>query len=143
LLDFELAGYPYHYWFPQKKRYIVAQQFYLKSNLNVFWNWHEHMDGFEGRNIRLDFDALSVMSLPSGTNAERLGHKFMYMDDFQNYITELKKDSQFSHLCDYNICHEAIDIHDPVRNKNIWFLPEERAWLDAFLKNGFVDSFRF
>jgi exonuclease III len=22
-------------------------------------------------------------------------------------------------------------------------LPEERAWLDAFLKNGFVDSFRF
>jgi exodeoxyribonuclease-3 len=27
---------------------------------------------FEGRNIRLDFDALSVMSLylPSGTNAE-------------------------------------------------------------------------
>jgi exodeoxyribonuclease-3 len=29
--------------------------------------------------------------LPSGTN-ERLGHKFMYMDDFQNYITELKKE---------------------------------------------------
>jgi exodeoxyribonuclease-3 len=48
----------------------------------------------KGRNIRLDFDALSVMSLylPSGTNAERLGHKFMYMDDFQNYITELKKE---------------------------------------------------
>jgi exodeoxyribonuclease-3 len=47
---------------------------------------------FEGRNIRIDFDALSVMSLylPSGTNAERLGH--MYMDDFQNYITELKKE---------------------------------------------------
>jgi exodeoxyribonuclease-3 len=35
---------------------------------------------------------LSVMSLylPSGTNAERLGHKFMYMDDFQNYT--LKKE---------------------------------------------------
>jgi exodeoxyribonuclease-3 len=23
------------------------------------------------------------------------------------------------------------------------FLPEERAWLDGFLKNGFIDSFRF
>jgi exodeoxyribonuclease-3 len=79
----------------------------------------EHMD-FEGRNIRLDFDALSVMSLylPSGTNAERLGHKFMYMDDFQNYITELKKEIPNLVICgDYNICHEAIDIHDPIRNK--------------------------
>jgi exodeoxyribonuclease-3 len=34
--------------------------------------------------------------LPSGTNAERLGHKFMYMDDFQNYITDLKKRFQIS-----------------------------------------------
>jgi exodeoxyribonuclease-3 len=23
------------------------------------------------------------------------------------------------------------------------FLPEERAWLDSFIKNGFIDSFRF
>ena len=46
---------------------------------------------FEGRNLRLDFDSLSVMSLylPSGTNIDRLEHKFMYMDDFQNYINAL------------------------------------------------------
>jgi exodeoxyribonuclease-3 len=73
LLDFELAGYPYHYWFPATKGYS-GTQFYLKSNLIMFYGTGiEHMD-FEGRNIRLDFDALSVMSLylPSGTNAERL-----------------------------------------------------------------------
>jgi exodeoxyribonuclease-3 len=42
----------------------------------------------------MDFDELSVMSLylPSGTNSERLDHKFMFMDDFQNYITDLKKE---------------------------------------------------
>jgi exodeoxyribonuclease-3 len=45
---------------------------------------------------------------------------------------------------DYNICHKAIDIHDPVRNANVsGFLPQERDWLDRFIKNGFVDSFRF
>jgi exodeoxyribonuclease-3 len=44
---------------------------------------------------------------------------------------------------DYNICHEAIDIHDPVRNAtSSGFLPEERAWLSQFLSLGFVDSFR-
>jgi len=44
---------------------------------------------------------------------------------------------------DYNICHRAIDIHDPVRNKNVsGFLPEERQWIDTFMNNGFIDSFR-
>jgi exodeoxyribonuclease-3 len=49
---------------------------------------------FEGRTIRVDFDELSVMSLylPSGTNSARLGYKFLFMDDFQNYITDLKKE---------------------------------------------------
>ena len=45
---------------------------------------------------------------------------------------------------DYNICHEAIDIHDPVRNKNVsGFLPVERAWMSKFINNGFIDTFRF
>jgi exodeoxyribonuclease-3 len=44
---------------------------------------------------------------------------------------------------DYNICHEAIDIHDPIEMQKVsGFLPEERAWLDGFMKSGFVDSFR-
>lgn len=148
LLDFELVGYPYHYWFPAtKKGYSgVAILSKIKPNNVVYGTGIEHMD-FEGRTVRIDFDDFSVMSLylPSGTNIERLNHKFMFMDDFQNYINDLKKEIPNLIICgDYNICHEAIDIHDPVRNAKVsGFLPEERAWLDAFLKNGFIDSFRF
>ncbi|HTG66887.1 MAG TPA: exodeoxyribonuclease III [Flavobacterium sp.] len=148
LLDFELAGYPYHYWFPAtKKGYSgVAILSKVKPNNVVYGTGIEHMD-FEGRNVRIDFDDFSVMSLylPSGTNIERLNHKFQFMDDFQNYINDLKKEIPNLIICgDYNICHEAIDIHDPIRNAKVsGFLPEERAWLDAFLKNGFIDSFRF
>jgi exodeoxyribonuclease-3 len=101
---------------------------------------------FEGRNLRVDFDDFSVMSLylPSGTNSDRLDHKFKYMDDFQHYVDELIKDVPNIIICgDYNICHEAIDIHDPIRNKTVsGFLPEERAWLDKFMKRGFIDTFR-
>ena len=146
-IDIELAGYPYHYWFPaEKKGYSgVAILSKVKPNNVVFGTGIAHMD-FEGRNLRVDFDDISVMSLylPSGTNSDRLGHKFMYMDNFQQYIYTLKQEIPNLIICgDYNICHEAIDIHDPLRNKTVsGFLPEERAWLDAFLKNGFVDSFR-
>ena len=144
---FEAAGYPYTYWFSaQKKGYSgVAILSKTKPKNIVFGTGIESMD-FEGRNIRADFSDVSVMSLylPSGTNIQRLEHKFEYMDLFKSYIDELKKEIPNLIICgDYNICHEAIDIHDPVRNKNVsGFLPEERAWMSNFLKSGFVDAFR-
>ncbi len=145
--DIEKAGYPYQYYFSAtKKGYSgVAILSKTKPNSIVFGTGIEHMD-FEGRNLRVDFDDVSVMSLylPSGTNLQRLDHKFMYMDDFKNYITHLRQEIPNLVICgDYNICHEAIDIHDPIRNKNTsGFLPEERLWLDVFIKSGFIDSFR-
>ena len=141
------AGYPYQYYYSAtKKGYSgVAILSKIKPNNVVHGTGIQHMD-FEGRNIRADFDELSVMSLylPSGTNIVRLDHKFTFMDDFQNYVDNLKKEIPNLIICgDYNICHEAIDIHDPVRNKNVsGFLPQERLWLDTFMKSGFVDSFR-
>ncbi|WP_432672423.1 exodeoxyribonuclease III [Flavobacterium sp. SM2513] len=145
--EFEKLGYHYTYWFSaQKKGYSgVAVLSKIEPKNVVAGTGIEHMD-FEGRNLRLDFEGFSVMSLylPSGTNSARLDHKFMYMDDFQNYISELKKEIPNLVICgDYNICHEAIDIHDPIRLKTTsGFLPHERTWLDIFMKNGFVDSFR-
>jgi exodeoxyribonuclease-3 len=83
--------------------------------------------------------------LPSGTNIDRLGFKFKYMDDFFEYIKKLKK--SIPNLIiggDYNICHKAIDIHDPIRNAKVsGFLPEEREWLDRFISDGFIDTFRY
>ncbi len=145
--EFERAGYKYHYWFSaQKKGYSgVAILSKTKPNNVVYGTGFEHMD-FEGRNIRADFDGISVMSfyMPSGTNDIRIPHKFMYMDDFASYIENLKNEIPNLVICgDYNICHNAIDIHDPVRLKNVsGFLPKERDWLGLLLENGFVDSFR-
>ena len=144
---FESAGYPYHYWFSaQKKGYssvaILCRQ---KPHNIVYGTGIDYMD-FEGRNLRVDFEYVSVMSLylPSGTNPARLAYKFTYMDDFQAYINKLKEEVPNLVICgDYNICHEAIDIHDPIRNAKVsGFLPEERSWLEDFIQSGFVDSFR-
>ena len=144
---FEKAGYPYHYWFSaQKKGYSgVAILSKTKPESVVYGTGIESMD-FEGRNLRVDFPEVSVMSLylPSGTNIQRLEHKFEYMALFKTYIDALKVEKPNLVICgDYNICHQAIDIHDPVRNKNVsGFLPEERAWMSGFLNSGFIDAFR-
>jgi len=145
---FNKAGYIYNYWFSaQKKGYSgVAILSRIKPVHVEYGTGIESMD-YEGRNLRLDFNNFSVMSLylPSGTNIARLQHKLEYMDMFHDYINKLK--SKISNLIiagDYNICHKAIDIHDPIRNKNVsGFLPVERIWLQGFIDSGFIDSFRF
>ncbi|WP_228853634.1 exodeoxyribonuclease III [Aegicerativicinus sediminis] len=140
-------GYPHTYWFSaQKKGYSgVAILSKIRPKNVVYGTGIESMD-FEGRNLRIDFEDVSVMSLylPSGTNINRLDHKLEYMAMFQDYIDDLKKEIPNLLICgDYNICHKAIDIHDPVRNKNVsGFLPVEREWIDAFMKSGFIDTFR-
>jgi exodeoxyribonuclease-3 len=149
-LDLDLfvnAGYKYNYWFSaQKKGYSgVAILSKTKPNHVEYGTGIESMD-FEGRNIRADFDDFSVMSLylPSGTNLLRLDHKLNFMKIFKEYVDKLKTSlNKLIIVGDYNICHKAIDIHDPVRNKNVsGFLPVEREWLDSFISSGFVDSFR-
>tara|TARA_B100000963_G_scaffold349435_1_gene358499 strand:- start:9682 stop:10443 length:762 start_codon:yes stop_codon:yes gene_type:complete len=144
---FEQLGYK-HFWHSAQKKGYSGVAILTKTNpINVQEGTGiEHMD-IEGRVIRVDYKNISVISLylPSGTNINRLEYKFKFMDDFLDYINSLKKDFPRLVICgDYNICHRAIDIHDPVRNKNIsGFLPEERQWIDTFINCGFVDSFRY
>ncbi|WP_430968353.1 exodeoxyribonuclease III [Spongiimicrobium sp. 2-473A-2-J] len=144
---FDRAGYPFNYWYSaQKKGYsgvaILAKR---EPDHVAYGTGIDYMD-HEGRNLRADFNGVSVMSmyLPSGTNMDRLEFKLKYMADFQEYANQLRKEHPNLIVCgDYNICHEAIDIHDPIRNKNVsGFLPVEREWIGNFMASGFIDSFR-
>ncbi|WP_028282301.1 exodeoxyribonuclease III [Olleya marilimosa] len=144
---FKNAGYHYNYWFSaQKKGYSgVAVLCKTKPNHVEYGTGIESMD-FEGRNLRVDYDNLSIMSmyLPSGTNDARLEHKFDYMDLIQKYLNKLTETLPNLVVCgDYNICHEEIDIHNPKMKGVSGFLPEEREWLGDFIDSGFIDSFRY
>lgn len=143
--DFTNAGY-YHYWYPaQKKGYSGVAIFSKEKPAHV-----EYGCGFndeEGRVLRADFGDVSVMSvyMPSGTSGdERQDFKMKWLASFEAYINELKVKRPNLIICgDYNICHRAIDIHNPISNANSsGFLPEEREWIDNFMNSGFIDSLR-
>jgi len=148
VLDFVEAGY-INFWFPAKRKGYSGVAILTKTEPDkmVYGMGIEKYDN-EGRFLRADYGDISVVSVyfPSGSTGEkRQAFKIQWLADFQKYINELKKTRPNLIIAgDYNICHEAIDIHDPIRNANVTgFLPEERKWMTQFLNSGFTDSFRY
>ena len=140
-------GY-HNFWHPaQKKGYSgVAIFSKVQPDEVVIGSGNEDVDR-EGRIIRADFGEVSVMSIyvPSGSSGDhRQDYKMEWLHWFEGYIRELRKKRKKLIIGgDINICHKAIDIHNPVSNaKSTGFLPEERAWMDTFFESGFVDVFR-
>ncbi len=147
---FELAelGYRSYIFSAKKKGYSGVAIFSKTEPDHVEYGMGIEKYDHEGRMIRADFGDVSVMSVyhPSGTSGEeRQAFKMVWLEDFLNYVNELKKRRSNLILCgDFNICHKPIDIHDPVGNaQSSGFLPEEREWLTGFIESGFIDSFRY
>ena len=143
----ENVGYQTFWYSAQKKGYSgVAIFTKIKPDQVLYGNGIDQSDA-EGRVIRADFGDITLINayFPSGTSGdERQTYKYQWLDEFFAYVQELrKKRKKLIVTGDYNIAHTEIDIHDPKGNKkSSGFLPEERAWMDQFLANKWVDTFR-
>ena len=143
----EKLGY-HHFWHSaEKKGYSGVAILSKDKPLHVEIGMGNPLYDAEGRVIRADYKEYSVISVyhPSGSSGdERQAFKMKWLDAFYDYIASLMKEYPKLIISgDYNICHQPIDIHNPVSNKkSSGFLPEEREWLSKFLELGFIDSFR-
>ncbi|MEO6584293.1 MAG: exodeoxyribonuclease III [Ferruginibacter sp.] len=143
----ENAGYKGHWFCAQKKGYSgVGILSKINADKTVDGCNMEQSD-FEGRVIRADFGDVTVINayFPSGTSGEeRRAYKYVWLTEFLDFLNQLKKKRKKLIVCgDYNIAHKEIDLHNPASNKKTTgFLPDERAWMDHFFENDFVDSFR-
>ena len=101
----------------------------------------------EGRVLISDFGKFTLLNCyfpNSGRTQDRLGFKLEFNTHLLKYCDGLvKKGKKVLISGDYNVAHEPIDLKNPKTNhKTSGFLPEERAWMTAFLKAGYVDTFR-
>ena len=140
-------GYQDFWYSAEKKGYSGVAVLTRVTPDHVQYGNNNKVSDDEGRILQLDFGDTRLINayFPSGTTGDvRQAFKYVWLDEFLKFLTELKKTYPKLILCgDYNIAHKDIDIHDPKGNKkSSGFLPEERAWMDTFFSNGFVDSFR-
>ncbi|MBM3442544.1 MAG: exodeoxyribonuclease III [Bacteroidetes bacterium] len=139
----------YHdYWFSAaKKGYSgVAILTRIRPDHVTYGHGFAQSDA-EGRVLQLDFSGVRLINayFPSGTSGEeRQTYKYQWLGELGGQLSRLRQEHPCLVLCgDYNIAHREVDIHDPKGNRNTTgFLPEERAWMDGFFADGWLDTLR-
>ncbi len=101
----------------------------------------------EGRVLRTDFDDFVLFNIYFPNAQRDLGRvdfKMEFCDLVLDKCNELVAQGKNVLVCgDYNTAHKEIDLKHPKPNQNnAGFLPVERAWIDKFIENGYVDTFR-
>lgn len=101
----------------------------------------------EGRILIADYGKFVLLNIyfPNGKKSEeRLKYKLEFYDALLDHANALRAEGNNVIICgDLNTAHKEVDIARPKANeKTSGFLPVERAWIDKFLDNGYLDTFR-
>lgn len=101
----------------------------------------------EGRTQIMEFTDFYLVNcyFPNANHElSRLDYKIAFNEALQKHLKKLEKKKPVVLTGDYNVAHQEIDLARPKENAGSpGFTKEERAWMDAFIKNGFVDTYRF
>jgi exodeoxyribonuclease-3 len=137
----------YDYWASAKRPGYSGVGIYTKTEpLNLMNLGIEEFDD-EGRVLQAeyrDFALISAYFPNSQDERKRLDYKLRFCDAILELCKKYRKENRHFILSgDYNIAHTPIDLARPKQNENsAGYLPEERAWMDIFTNEGFVDTFR-
>jgi len=147
-----VPGYKAFFASSKVKKGYSGVAFYIKENIakriqKIEYSIDKENYDKEGRVLIIYFDTFVLINcyFPNGGGGpERLRYKLDFYDKFLEYInTIIKKNPNVIFCGDVNTAHEEIDLARSKENeKNTGFLPEERAWLDEVIDNGWIDVFR-
>ena len=135
------------YWFPAKKKGYSGTAILTKLKpLNVFYGIGEDTFDSEGRTITLEFDNFYLVNAyfpNSQHDLKRLNFKIEFDRKIHAYLNTLTREKPTVLCGDFNVAHKESDLANPKQNEgNAGYTSEERAWMDEFLQDGYVDTFR-
>ncbi len=143
----EIPGYSSYFSSAEKKGYSGVALYTKKQPLTILYGMGIPRFDSEGRMIIAEYDEFFIFNVyfPNGKQSqERLAYKMEYYDSFLETAKGYLAKGKGIIVCgDVNTAHTAIDLARPKENEKVsGFLPEERAWIDKFIKTGFVDTLR-
>ncbi len=145
----EVRFYPgYHkYWNPAKKRGYAGTALFTKIEpLKVEFGIGDERFDSEGRVITAEYDKFFLVNAyfpNSQRELTRLNFKLEFDEKIHAYVNKLRERKPVVLCGDFNVAHKEIDLANPKQNvKNAGFTPEERAWMDKFIDDGWIDTFR-
>ena len=100
----------------------------------------------EGRVLTAEFAEFFLVNVyvpNSKRELTRLSYRQQWDRDFLRYLKKLEKKKPVVFCGDLNVAHTEMDLTNPKANvHNHGFTPEERAGFSAFVRAGFLDTFR-
>ncbi|WP_010234329.1 exodeoxyribonuclease III [Clostridium arbusti] len=143
-----IEGYNSYFSCAKKKGYSGVATYTKEKPISVKYGIGIERFDSEGRILITEFNNFILFNIyfPNGQkDEERLKYKLDFYDALLEYLNKLKIEGKKLIICgDYNTAHNEIDIKNAKANeKYSGFLPIERAWIDKFILNGYVDTFRY
>jgi exodeoxyribonuclease III len=130
----------------QRKGYSGIAIFTKTRPLNVVPHIGISEHDQEGRVLAAEFPEFFVVNVyvpNSKRELTRLAYRQQWDRDFLFYLKKLEASKPVIVCGDLNVAHTEIDLANARANvRNHGFTPEERAGFEAFLKAGFIDTFR-
>jgi len=135
------------YWNTAEKKGYSGTAIFTKTRpLNVSTGIGIEKHDREGRVLTAefgDFFLVNVYVPNSQRELGRLAYRQQWDRDFLRYLKKLERRKPVIFCGDLNVAHTELDLTNPKANvKNHGFTPEERAGFTAFVKAGFLDTFR-
>ncbi|MFA5420883.1 MAG: exodeoxyribonuclease III [Patescibacteria group bacterium] len=91
-----------------------------------------------------DFYLINTYFPNSNNLLSRLPYKLEFNNEVLKYLKKLEKKKPIIITGDLNVAHKEIDLARPKANEgSAGFTKEERAWMDLFISNDFIDTFRY
>jgi len=141
-----LEGYSIFNVFANKKGYSGVSILSKTNPLKVIKGLGKEDFDNEGRVLALEFDQFYLINAyfpHSNRELLRLDFKLNFNKEFLEFCNQLEKSKPVVIASDFNVAHQEIDLKNPKQNKkNAGFTSQEREWFDAFIKKGFIDTFR-
>ncbi len=140
------AGYQHAWNSAQKKGYSGTAVFSRTKPLATTTGIGIAEHDTEGRVITAEFEKFYVVNVyvPNAQpELARITYRQKWDRDFLGYVVGLQKRKPVVFCGDLNVAHEEIDLARPRENVGTpGFTDQERDGFRAYLKAGFVDSFR-